>query len=238
MKKFEKLEGIMEIYNKLNQVRIANKSTTKQKVFSIVFAIIAGVILGLVAKIVDSPDFNPIFTDIGDRLGIWVFVATLISVFSYSPKLAAVRIFAFFGSMLTVYYVYTTLVLHFFPEREIVFWSICAAVSPVCAYIMWYARGSGLFSTIVSALPITVLLLEGFELRNAYKPFHTHYYLIPWLMGIYLIMIVVLLLTIPKNKKKRLPILLIAIILSFIMIYFNVFARLFPGMNSVLQSVI
>ncbi|MDK8183366.1 hypothetical protein [Paenibacillus sp. UMB4589-SE434] len=228
----------MEIANKLNQTRIANESTTKQKVFSIVYAIIVGVILGLAAKIVDSPDFNPIFTNIGDRVGIWIFVAALLSVFSYSPKLAALKIFVFFGSMLTVYYVYTTFVLHFFPEREIIFWSICAAVSPVCAYIMWYARGSGLFSIIVSALPITALLLEGFELRNAYLPVHTHYYLIPWLMGIYLVMIVVLLLTIPKNKKRVLVILPIAIILSFIMIYFNVFARLFPGMKSILQSVI
>jgi hypothetical protein len=178
--KFEKLEGILEIYNKLNQVRIANKSTTKQKVFSIVIAIIAGVILGLLAKIVDNPSyFNPIFTHIGDSLGIWVFVATLLSVFSCSPKLAAVKVFAFFGAMLTVYYVYTVLFLNFFPEREIVFWSLCAAVTPVCAYIMWYARGSGFFSNIILALPITVLLSEGFELRNAYLPFHTHYYLIP-----------------------------------------------------------
>ncbi|MEK4510884.1 hypothetical protein EJP82_06235 [Paenibacillus anaericanus] len=221
------------------QTRIAIKSTTKQKVFSIVNAIIIGVILGLAAKIVDNPSyFNPIFTGIGDRLGIWVFVATLLSVFSYSPKLAAVKIFAFFGSMLTVYYVYTTLVLHFFPQREIIFWGICGAVSPLCAYIMWYARGSGLFTNIVLALPITVLLSEGFELRNAYLPVHTHYYLIPWLMGVYLIMIVVLLLTITRNKKKLLVILPIAIILSLILIYFNAFGRLFPGMNSVLQGVI
>ncbi|SDD86626.1 hypothetical protein SAMN02799630_04112 [Paenibacillus sp. UNCCL117] len=223
----------MEIYNKLNRVRAANKSTAKQKVYSIGMAIITGVILGLLAKIVDSPDFNPLFTNIGDRLSVWVFVATLLSVFSYSPQMAAVKVFAFFGSMLTAYYVYTTLVLHFFPEREIVFWSICAAVSPICAYMMWYARGSGLFSNMVSALPITVLLAEGFELRNAYLPVHTHYYLIPWLMGLYLIMIVVLLLTIPKGQKNLLAILLIAILLSVILIYFNVFARLFPGMNSV-----
>lgn len=107
-------------------------------------------------------------------------------------------------------------------------------VSPVCAYVMWYARGSGLFSNLISALPITVLLSEGFELRNAYLPVHHHYYLIPWLMGIYLIMIVVLLLTIPKNKIQILSILPIALILSFIMIYFNVFGRIFGGMNGVL----
>lgn len=204
------------------------------KISSIINAMITGVVLGLAAKLVDSPNINPIFDAIGGRLGIWVFVAALLSVFSYSPKLAAVKIFAFFGSMLTVYYVYTTFVLHFFPERAIVFWSICAVVSPVCAYIMWYARGRGLFSNIVSALPITVLLSEGFELRNAYLPIHTHYYLVPWLMGIYLIMIVVLLFLIPTNKMQFLSILPIALILSFIMIFFNVFGRIFGGMNGVL----
>lgn len=224
----------MEIYNKLNRVRIAYESTTKQKVLSIVNAIITGVILGLAAKLVDNPNITPIFDDIGGRLGIWVFVATLLSVFSYSPKLAAVKIFAFFGSMLTVYYVYTTLVLHFFPERAIVFWTICAVVSPVCAYIMWYARGNGWFSNIVLALPITVLMSEGFNLRHAYLPIHHHYYLIPWLMGIYLIMIVVLLLIIPKNKRQCLVILSITIIFSFIMINFNVLGRIFGGMNGVL----
>lgn len=210
------------MYNKLIGIRVANKSTTKQKVYSIVNAIIIGAILGLLAKILDNPSyFNPIFTNIGDRFGIWVFVATLLSVFSYSPKLSAVKVFAFLGSMLTVYYVYTTLFLNFFPEREIIFWSMCLVVTPVCAYIMWYARGSGFFSNIISALPITVLLSEGFELRNAYLPIHTHYYLIPWLIGIYLIMIVVLLLIIPKNKIQLLIIFPISIILSLILIKLN-----------------
>lgn len=224
----------MEIYNKLIQVRISNKSTTKHNVYSVIIAIITGVILGLAAKLVDTPDFNPIFTDIGDRLGIWVFVATLLSVFSHSQKLAAVKVFAFLGSMLTVYYVYTTFVLHFFPEKAIIFWGLCAVLSPVCAYIMWYARGNGLFSNLVSALPVAVLLTEGFELRNAYLPIHHHYYLIPWLMGIYLIMIVVLLLTIPKKWRGLFMIIPIAMILALIMINFNVLGRIFGGMNGVL----
>ncbi|WP_405153864.1 hypothetical protein [Paenibacillus sp. FSL K6-0108] len=218
----------------MNQIRVKSESTTKQKFVSIGFAMLIGVIMGVAAKLVDSPGINPIFDDIGGRLGVWVFAAALISVFSYSPKLAAVKIFVFFGSMLTVYYVYTVLLLHFSPERAMVFWGICAVVSPICAYIMWYARGSGLLSIVVAALPVTLLLSEGFQLRHAYLPIHTHYYLIPVLMIIYLIMIVVLLLIIPINKKQVLPILSIALILSFIMIYFNVLGRIFGGMNGVL----
>jgi len=45
--------------------------------------------MGLTAKLVDNPGINPLFDNLGGRLGIWVFVAALISVFSYSPKLAA-----------------------------------------------------------------------------------------------------------------------------------------------------
>ncbi|WP_438496765.1 hypothetical protein [Paenibacillus sp. IHBB 3054] len=56
------------------RMRAANKSTAKQKVFSIVKAIIIGVILGLAAKLVDNPNINPIFDNLGGRLGIWVFV--------------------------------------------------------------------------------------------------------------------------------------------------------------------
>lgn len=224
----------MGIYRNLHSVRVADQANTKQKVFSIVYAIITGVILGLAAKLVDNPNINPIFDDIGGRLGIWVFVATLLAVFSYSPKLAAVKVFSFFVSMLAVYYAYTTLVLDFFPQRAIIFWGICAVISPLCAYLMWYARGNGWLPNMIAALPITLLLSEGFQLRNAYLPFHQHYYLIPLLIAIYLIMIVVLLLLIPKNRKQCLVILPIVLILTFIMIYFNVLGRIFGGMNGVL----
>lgn len=224
----------MDIFNKMIPIRMVNKSTTNQKVFSIVIAMITGIIMGLAAKLVDDPNINPIFDDIGGRLGIWVFAATILSVYSYSPKLAAVKVFAFFASMLTIYYVYTTFVLHFFPERAIIFWGICAVLSPICAYIMWYARGRGWFSNFTSALPITILLSEGFKLRDAYLPIHHHYYLVPWLMGVYLILIVVLLLIIPKNKMQIWVILPTAIILSLIMLNFNILGRIFAGMNGVL----
>nr|WP_091018230.1 hypothetical protein [Paenibacillus amylolyticus] len=224
----------MGIHNKLSGIRVKNQSTTKQKALSIVIAITIGVILGLAAKLVDAQGVHPVFDAIGGRIGIWIFVATLISVFSHSPKLAAVKICSFFVSLLTVYYLYTVFVLHFFPMREIVFWGMCAVVSPVCAYVMWYARGNGSVPSLVLALPITAVLSEGYQLRDAYLPEHTHYYLIPILMGIYLIMVIVLLLIVPTSRLKFLIILPISIVLSFIIVYFNVLQRLFGGMNGVL----
>lgn len=224
----------MYIYNKLNQIRTKTTSTIKQRIFSILWAIIMGIILGLLAKLLDSPNINPIFDDIGGRLGIWIFIATLLSVFSYSPKLSAIKIFAFFLSMLTTYYLHTTFVLHFFPQKVIIFWSICTVISPLCAYIMWYALGNRLFSKIILSFPISILMSEGFELRNAYLPIHDHYYLIPWLQIIYLIMIVILLILISPQKKQCFTTLILSFILSFILIKLNILSLLFGGMNTYL----
>lgn len=123
--------------------------------------------------------------------------------------------------MLSTYYLYTALFLGFFSVKAVIFWSICAAVTPICAYVMWYARGSGFLSNIILALPITVLLAEGFGLRDAYLPIHTHYYLIPWLMGLYFIMIIVLLLIIPRSKVQVMTVLPVAIVLSLVLIKMN-----------------
>ncbi|MFP4978163.1 hypothetical protein ACE6ED_22350 [Paenibacillus sp. CN-4] len=219
----------MSILNKLIETRHLMKSTAKQKSLSVIFSILIGIALGLLAKIVDTPNSNPIFDDLGGRLGIWVFTATLLSVISPSPKMAAAKVFAFLGSMLSVYYLYTIYFLHFTPTKEIIFWGICAGVSPLCAYIMWYARGRGLFSNIIAALPISLLITEGFGLRHAYLPVHRHYYLIPWLMAIYLVMIVLLLLLIPKNKSQLFAIVSISAVLSVFAILFNVLGWIFGG---------
>lgn len=123
----------MKIYNKLNRIRVPNQTTSKQKFISITIALMIGAFLGLFAKIADYPYFiNWGFTDIADRLGIWVFMATLLSVFSPSPKLAGVKVFTFFIAVLSIYYLYTALFLGFFSAKAIIFWSVCAAVTPVC----------------------------------------------------------------------------------------------------------
>jgi len=99
---------------------------------------------------------------------------------------------------------------------------------------MWYARGKGFISAAILSLPITLLLAEGYELRNAYLPIHTHYYLIPWLYGIYILMVVILLAAIPKNKTNLLVGLSLAMILCWIFVKLNVLGRMFGGMNGVL----
>lgn len=224
----------MKIHNKLNQIRYCKDPNLVKKPIYIIYSIVFGIILGLLSKFADIPNISPIFSDITGRLGIWIFIATILSTFNYSPKLAAINVFVFFISLIITYYIYTILILNFFPKKVIVFWSLCALISPICAYIMWYSIKDNLFSYFIASGPIALLISEGFELHNAYLPVHQHYYLIPFLQIIYIIMISVLLLLFGTNKKKFIIILLLSIIISFAMIKFNILFLIFGGMNTVL----
>ena len=66
-----------------------------------------------------------------------------ISVFSSTPKRAAVDVFAFFAGMVSAYYMYSEFIAGFFPLHYAMIWAALTAVSPFLAYICWYAKGTG-----------------------------------------------------------------------------------------------
>jgi uncharacterized membrane protein YjdF len=70
--------------------------------------------MGVIAKIADSIS---IIGEIGTKLGIWVFVATIIAAYSRYPFSAAINVLLFFLSMLFAYYTYGYAVLGFSHNR-------------------------------------------------------------------------------------------------------------------------
>lgn len=205
-------------------IRAIEKSDAGQMAGSICSAVVIGILMGLAAKLVDNPELPQIFDAVGGRLGIWIFTASLLAVYSASPKAAAVRVFSFFAATLLVYYVYTVLLLGFFPKRQIIFWSFCALISPVCAYVMWFAHGKGWFAGICASLPVSVLAAEIY--RSPEDGF--------LLWGIYCFMAVVLLIFLPEGKKQRVFAAVDAFALTVVLVKFNILALLFGGWNTFL----
>ncbi len=178
---------------------------------SIIFPIILGFILGLTAKLVDVPAIThslPIFDDIFGRFGVWIFTATLISVFSFTPVRAAIRVFSFFISMLLTYYIYTILFLGFYPKSQIILWSIVSLISPICGAIMWYAHQRNWFTNILASLPIVALCTEWYITGEVNR----------LLLPVYLLMIILLLVFIPQKKRQCLPIILISTVITFLLL--------------------
>ena len=64
------------------------KADAKKRFSYLVTALLIGFAMGLLAKLVDNPRVTgivPVFDDLGGRLGIWIFTATLLAVFCNSP---------------------------------------------------------------------------------------------------------------------------------------------------------
>lgn len=177
---------------------------------SIILPFIIGIVLGWVAKLMDAREIAfilPIFTDLFARFGIWIWIATLISIYSKTPKLAAVRSFVFFVGLLFSYYLYTVLFLGFFPKSQIVLWSIIALFSLPCGFVMWHARTKKWFANVLASFPLIIFFSEWYLTGKDDLP----------LLIIYLLMTFSYL-SILQSIQKRLFSLLLAILVAVILI--------------------
>ncbi|AWE07696.1 hypothetical protein DCE79_10010 [Lysinibacillus sp. 2017] len=218
----------MSIFLKSNNTRTNINVSKKEIAFSVLFSLIFGFILGFVAKILDSPIIPneiSILSFIGSNWGIWIFISTLVAVYSYTPKLAATRVFIFLISMLFSYYIYSILVLGLFPLKYIIFWCIVALLSTLPAYILWFSHADNFISSILIALPISVISFDGYKIYLStveyYEKFRQYedimvsdgdYFYMLGTEITYSLLIIIILFLVPKRRKQCLYIIPFSII--------------------------
>lgn len=144
----------------LNGIRKpTNISRSRQFLYSTLI-FIAGITLGLFSKMLETTLSNslPYFLEILDLrnffscMGVWLFLAVVISVHSKSPIRSAINVFLFFVGMVGSYYLYTVLVAGFFPKSYMMIWITMTFVSPFLAFVCWYAKGKGLIAISISSV--------------------------------------------------------------------------------------
>jgi hypothetical protein len=141
--------------------------TQRQRLARILLAGAAGAALGFLAKYLDS---TTVAGDIGTYLGFWVLTTTILAAWSRSPAAAAAHASAFLWAMLASYYIYSMVLFGFFPRYYFLAWGSVALLAPAGAYGVWYARGDGWLAALGAALPIGVLLYEGYPFYYAPSP--------------------------------------------------------------------
>ena len=178
----------------LNNIRYADKIISVKRQFINTSAIMLfGIILGAFSKFLDENLVDIIFEymsnnsvnisssfifecsdivyDIANflsRFARWVFLALCISVYSASPIRAAINVFLFFAGMVTSYYLYSNYIAGFFPKSYAMIWVGFTAISPVLAFLCWYAKGRGKVSLALAAGIIAVLFNMTFVYRFPY----------------------------------------------------------------------
>ncbi len=152
-----------------------HSSNGQTAVFVLLFLIL-GIILGIGSKYLDTTAVNDLPallqqwdpTNFLGRPGVWIFLAVVISCFSRSPFRAAWYVPAFFLGMVGSYYLYSRFVAGFFPRQYATIWFGLTLISPLLAFLFWYARGKGPLALVLTAVVWAVM----FNLTFVYGAFY------------------------------------------------------------------
>lgn len=198
----------------LNNIRKQdNNYSNKKKNINTILILLLGIILGFISKRIDSKTFNNIvldYLDLGNffsNMAIWLFIALLISIYSKSPKRSSINVFIFFLGMTITYHINTIIFNGFNPKNYMMIWYGFTIISPILAYIIWYAKSNNIYSIIINTIIIFIMLISCFNIGMWYFDTKGILYTITFIMTLFIIY---------KDIKIISISLIIGLILSFI----------------------
>lgn len=180
----------------LNDIRNAkNPISNIRKILNTIGLLFLGIALGTFSKYLDfrQAELSSVLKainealDIGNFLGrfaIWVLIALCISIYSNSAIRASINVFVFFVGMISSYYLYSNYIAGFFPRSYAMIWFGFTAVSPLLAFVCWYAKGKSKPAFILSELILAVLFNMCFVYGHWYFSARSVLELIVFIIGL------------------------------------------------------
>lgn len=188
-----------------------------KKVINSILILILGIALGIFSKWLDNLVLDSNiwwhevieYFDLGNffsNMGIWIFIAVFISVYSEKAIRSSINVFLFFIGMTASYHLYTIFVSGFNPISYMMIWYIITLISPILAYICWYSKKDTKIASFISLIILFVMYQCCFSIGILYFDFRGILYTI-----IFIATIVILY----KNPKRTIINLLISLLLAF-----------------------
>ncbi|WP_409276060.1 hypothetical protein V1499_10705 [Neobacillus sp. SCS-31] len=206
----------------LNEIRRPLELSPLKRFLYSTSIFIAGIGLGLISKVLDTTPSNylPYFLEQLDlrnffsRIGVWIFLAAVISVYSKSPVRSAINVFLFFVGMVGSYYLYTVLAAGFFPKYYMMIWIIMTCLSPFLAFVCWYAKGNGIIAISVSSFILMLISRQAFAFGFWYFDIRDHLELLLWIGTIFVLY---------QSPRQIIKVVTIGMLLYFLTAQINLF---------------
>lgn len=206
----------------LNEIRRPIEISLSRKFLNSTLLLIIGIILGVISKVLDTTPSNylPYFLQILDLgnffsgMGIWLFLAVVISVYSKTPIRSAINVFLFFTGMVGSYYLYTVLVAGFFPKSYMMIWIFMTCISPFLAFVCWYAKGKGIIAITISSIIFMFMSRQAFSFGFWYFDIRYILEFILWIATIFVLY---------QSPKQIFQVVSIGLLLFFLTAQINLF---------------
>jgi len=206
----------------LNEIRRPESISLSRKFLYSFIIFVVGIILGVISKALDETASNllPYFLEVLDlsnffsRMGVWIFLSLLISVYSKSPVRAAINVFLFLLGMVGSYYLYTVTIAGFFPKSYMMIWIGMTFLSPFMAIICWYAKGKGVVATCISSVIFMFMARQAFIFGFWYFDIK---YILEFLLWVATIFVLY------QSPKQALTMIIIGMFLFFLTSQLNLF---------------
>ncbi|MFR3257541.1 MAG: hypothetical protein ACLTRS_10085 [Lachnospiraceae bacterium] len=180
----------------LNDIRSAeNPISGNRKIINTIAILFLGIALGTFSKYLDFrqaelPGVLMAIDGVLDvrnflgRFAIWILIALCISIYSNSATRASINVFVFFVGMVASYYLYSNYIAGFFPRSYAMIWFGFTAVSPLLAFVCWYAKGKSRPAFMLSVLILAVLFNMTFVYGWGYFEARSVLELIVFIIGL------------------------------------------------------
>lgn len=145
------------------------KKETKLTIFSIIFGIIIGIISKYSNEVFGNSLYDQIFHSIDTitaGLFIWLVICYILASTSKNKWYSVLNVTLFLIFMMISYYSYCLIVLDYFPDKKIIFWSLMLIPCAILAYLVKKINPTKKIKIFYLVLGIIVIIIDAVLFGN------------------------------------------------------------------------